>query len=255
MLLQCAVKNSTLFSCFFIRLAYDSSVTRKKGKPHLQSPAPPIAPWLRFNRSHIHIPMIRPFLILDKLIHIHFSDRRWLELEAGFIRPDRQACPSCGARGCLTPWGNYARYLVEIRDRQPVTHAVSLQRFFCNSCGHTHTVHPSCLVPYRSYSLRFILTVLRAYFLRLKTVGLLCEGFGIAVSTLYRWKELFLSRKALWLGVLADSEQTAAGFLEGLSGTCLRTFLSRFCSSFMEQMPGRVPELPSGGPGDTSVIT
>lgn len=91
---------------------------------------------------------------------------------------------------------------MELEDGEPVTHTVTVQRYRCGSCGHTHALLSSALVPYSSYSLRFILSVLRAYFLRTDTVAGICERVGIAISTLYRWKKLFLTHKQLWLGVL-----------------------------------------------------
>lgn len=142
-----------------------------------------------------------------------------------------------------------------MQENRPVVYNVTVLRFSCDSCGHTHAAHPSCLVPYHSYSLRFILFVLRAYFLHLQTVERLCEIFGIAASTLYCWKVLFLNQKALWLGVLADTEQIAADFLDGLSGKTLCSFLVKYGFSFLEAMPGKVPELPSCIPRNSSAIT
>ena len=47
----------------------------------------------------------------------------------------------------------------------PVCHQVTVRRFRCSSCSHTHALFLRVLVPYSSYSLRFILLVPRNFFL------------------------------------------------------------------------------------------
>lgn len=145
--------------------------------------------------------MIRLFTVFCKLNKISFSDKQWLEKDLDGFRPDSSsACPFCGAKGCQEEFAHYDRYLIELQKGEPVTHRVEISRYRCSSCGHTHALLSSGLVPYRSYSLRFILYFLRCYFLRSKTVALLCEAAGISPATLYEWKKLFLRQKALWLG-------------------------------------------------------
>ena len=144
----------------------------------------------------------------------------------------------------LSHFGHYKRYLVTLREGLPVSVEVSVRRGRCLSCRHTHATLPSCLVPGSSYSLRFILHVLRLYFLHLKTVEGICQTFGIAVSTLYRWKQLFLTHKALWLGILEDLCSAPATFLDGISGSFLLAFLKTYRLSFLERTPGRYREVP-----------
>lgn len=193
--------------------------------------------------------MIRPFTIFGKLNQIRFSDRQWRELETASFRAEGQPCPSCTARGCLVPFASYLRYLVGLERGAIVTSLLLIPRFRCTSCGHTHAILSSCLVPYQSYSLRFILQVLRDYFLHLRTVGQLCETYGIAPSTLYSWKTRFLSQKSLWLGILDNLVSMAADFLEELRTDTLCGFLVRFGCSFLVRMPCRFPELPFLPPG------
>gem|GEM_PF-5667824 len=126
----------------------------------------------------------------------------------------KQECPHCHAKGCISSFSHYHQFLIEVGRHGLVEHAISVPRMFCHSCGHIHAVLSSCLIPYRSYSLRFILTLLRYYFLRQYTVQQLCEVYGIAVSTLYAWKQLFFHQKAVWLGVLTDLSLTNRTFLD-----------------------------------------
>ena len=136
-----------------------------------------------------------------------------------------------------------------------VCHDITVPRYACRSCGHTHSGLPSCLVPYRSYSLRFILTVLQDYFIRVSSVEHLCRKYEVSVSTLYRWIGLFCSQKALWLGILKDAALCAGGFLEELDGAFLRDFHQTFCFSFLESFRRRDMEPPSGSSTCPGTIT
>lgn len=195
--------------------------------------------------------MIRPFTVFCKLNQISFSDRQWFEQEAGSLSYTDGICPVCHAKACLSPFAPYTRYMVEWKGL-PVTHEVTVQRYQCSSCGHTHALLPSPLVPYSSYSLRFILLVLRSYFLHRACVQEICERAGIAVSTLYRWKALFLAHKALWLGILENLKASAEAFLDSMDGTLLQGFCRRFLFSFLQRLRGTSPEPPSGMPGQSS---
>lgn len=193
--------------------------------------------------------MIRPFTVFCKLNQISFSDRQWVEREAESLNHTDGICPVCRAKSCLSPFASYTRYLVEWEKGSPVTHEVVVRRYQCSSCGHTHALLSSALIPYSSYSLRFILLVLRDYFLRTACVQELCERAGISVSSLYRWKDLFLTHKALWLGILEDLGTAEEPFLSGIDGSFLQGFYRRFLFSFLQPLRGTSPDLPYGLPG------
>lgn len=147
----------------------------------------------------------------------------------------------------MSPFASYRRYLVEMKNGEPVAHTVTVQRYCCGSCRHTHALLPSMLIPYSSYSLRFILEVLRAYFLRMDTVAGICGRAGIAVSTLYRWKKLFLTHKQLWLGILEAACRDTSGFLSQLSGGTLKRHYLTFRVSFLQPFRRTVREQPFHG--------
>lgn len=199
--------------------------------------------------------MIRPFTVFCKLNQISFSDRQWLEKEAGSLSHTDGVCPVCHAKACLSPFASYTRYLVEWEDGLPATHEVSVQRYLCSSCGHTHALLSSALVPYSSYSLRFILMVLRDYFLGRSCVQKICGHAGISASTLYRWKNLFLSHKALWLGVLEDMGTPAETFMDSMDGTLMQGFCQKFLFSFLQHPRRTSPDPPREMPGRPSGST
>ena len=199
--------------------------------------------------------MIRLFYIFSKLNQVKLSDRQWFEWESGKMMPWDQPCPICGAKGCMDPFEHYERYLVSFEDGEVVSRVVTVERRQCASCGHTHAVLPSCLIPYKSYSLRFILIVLQNYFIRTCPVEQLCERYGISISTLYRWLRLFKEHKALFLGVLEDACMSCLSFLEGLEGAFLRDFYQSLSFSFLEVFSRRDKNLPSGDDTCKSGVT
>lgn len=180
--------------------------------------------------------MIRPFTIFCKLNQISFSDSQWFRQESHALNQTDGICPACHAKTSMEFFASYKRYLVEWKEGEQAVHTVTLQRFQCSSCGHTHSLLPSALVPYSSYSLRFILAVLRAYFLHTGTVAGICEKAGIAVSTLYRWKRWFFTHMQLLLGVLEPACTNGFRFLEALDGDILRGFYCSFRISFLQQL-------------------
>lgn len=180
--------------------------------------------------------MIRPFTIFCKLNQISFSDSRWFLQESHALNQTDGICPVCHAKASMEFFASYKRYLVELKEGEPAVHIVTLQRFQCSSCGHTHSLLPSALVPYSSYSLRFLLTVLRAYFLHTGTVAGICEKAGIAVSTLYRWKTWFFTHMQLLLDVVKAACTNRLCFLEALDGDILQGFYRSFRISFLQQL-------------------
>jgi hypothetical protein len=114
------------------------------------------------------------------------------------------------------------------------------------SCKTTHALLPDIIIPYSPYSLRFMLTVLVAYFERNTTVLDVCTYFGIAVSTLYEWKHRMLEHKDLLLGILASLKEPAHAFLSGFIDSFrlldqLKDFFSRYGFSFMQNRAAGFP--------------
>lgn len=157
--------------------------------------------------------MIRIYTVFSVLHEIPLTDRQWLEKDSAGFRGAMERCPHCGAKGCLKDFGQYGRYLIELEAGEASVHPVEIKRYRCTSCRHTHALLFSCLVPYRSYTLRFILTVLYSCFGKQKTVEQISTDFGIAASMLYEWKKLFMKHKEVWLGVLKSLYRSETLFL------------------------------------------
>src|SRR5659263_7967 len=186
--------------------------------------------------------MIRNFTILCKLNLKNISDSKLFSDSLASFCPSKAVCPVCGAKGCLSYHASYSRYLIGMDKGSLFSLKVSIPRFICSSCRHTHAILPDVLIPYGSYSLTFILSVLKDYFAGASKVIFICTKYQISPSTLYAWKKLFFIHKELWLGMLVDSIEKPLKFLNGLfhldsTSVFTEAFFQQCAFSFMQQLP------------------
>ena len=185
-----------------------------------------------------HRTMIRHFADIFKPGQKKHSETELLKAASESFRPNEAKCTGCGAVGGFSYHGEYRRNLV-VFDNEVNTLDLCISRHVCASCGRTHAVLPPFIVPFGSYSLFFIIKVLREYFSRRimgLTVSDICERHLISVSTLYKWKSLFLAHKSLWLGILEDLKVSDLDFLT-MHVPCpssLKGFSGRFGFSFLQ---------------------
>lgn len=170
--------------------------------------------------------MIRNFSLFCKLIRIKTSSDSLFSAVMDSYSHSLQECPSCHSKGNFFPHGSYGRNIIDFSAGKTTYQKISVRRFKCRSCGHTHAVLPDLIVPYAQYSLFFLLRVLAEYFLRLKTVSQICLTYAITPSMLYRWKALFLCHKNDWLPLLEHLETSSFSFLKKLF------FMEDFSASF-----------------------
>jgi len=184
-----------------------------------------------------YILMIRKFELLCKLNLINNSDFRIFMNTQDSIVIASEVCPVCRAKFLCSFHATYRRDMIVIDNGSIVCHEVTISRVICSSCGHTHALLPDVLIPYGSYSLFFILKVLRSYFLHSYTVQTLCSYYAISISTLYAWIHLFHKQKSLWLGALCDAETSSLSFLRLLLDTSSfpMAFFHAFHFSFLQQ--------------------
>lgn len=188
--------------------------------------------------------MIRVFTIFCKLNFIKFSAQKmFTEAMLDFSKEKLSTlilpCPFCGAKHPnWSKFASYERYLISFEKGLPVTYRIMISRIICSSCGHTHAILPEIIIPYGSYSLIFILTVLRDYYLSHMTIKELCDKYMIATSTLYSWKRLLLIHKKLWLGILENAITEPFTFLSSLpshtTSEDLTTFFQNHAQSFLQ---------------------
>jgi len=181
--------------------------------------------------------MIRKFTLFCKLNSINNSDFRIFKNAQDSIVIALEVCPVCGAKHLCSFHASYERDMIVIENSSVVCHNISISRVICSSCGRSHALLPDVLIPYGSYSLFFILRVLRLYYLHSYTIVKLCLLYSISISTLYAWVHLFQKQKALWIGFLSNLETSALSFLTLLMDTTSFTvkFFQSFHFSFLQQ--------------------
>lgn len=173
--------------------------------------------------------MIRKSTLFCKIIRIKTSSKSLFLSFMQDFKPELEECPFCHSKGNCHAHATYTRFIVDIIHGKPVYQQLTITRIICDSCFHTHAVLPDTIIPYSQYGIFFILRVLAEYFFHLKTVSDLCSIYGITPSMLYRWRNLFFSRRALWLSVLEQNEQTPLFFLKSLGALdCFSFFVSSF---------------------------
>jgi hypothetical protein len=180
--------------------------------------------------------MIRVFNAFGKSIFHSNTDLMIFNNFMNNLQVNKVTCPTCGAKYNCTFLSSYSRNMITFEKGSNTCHNISITRVYCNSCKHTHAILPDNLIPYGSYSLSFILTVLRTYFLGTKTVANLCDYFQISVSTLYGWKHLFNEQKLVWLGILDDTITSPLKFIDDLSNLkiALNLFYKTVNVSFLQ---------------------
>lgn len=163
--------------------------------------------------------MIRLFLHICNAFHKvkHLDDFEIytrLTQEDPTLFSDAPCCPSCGAprdRYCHN--GSYSRQLICYSNGSLNDHLISVCSFKCRSCGRSHALLPSVIVPYSSYSLGFLTSLLYARITRkFPNIPSLCLHFGISESTYYRIRKRFIL-DSKWLLLALDT------FLEGAGPT------------------------------------
>lgn len=195
--------------------------------------------------------MIRAFTIFCKLNFMKLSAQEmFTEAMLDFSKEKLSTlvfpCPFCGAKHPnWSEFASYERYLISFEKGLPITYRIMVSRIICSSCGHTHAVLPEIIIPYGSYSLIFILTVLRDYYLSHMTIQALCAKYMIATSTLYAWKRLFLIHKKLWLGILENVTTKPLTFLSSLPSLAtsddLTIFFQNHALSFLQGVSKTAP--------------
>lgn len=175
---------------------------------------------MKYNQMHSinnNEIMIREFTVFCKLNYIKLTALQLFEQFMDNFCIEDCVCPRCGAKHTCCYHDSYERYLISYQTGKPIYDQVEILRVNCGSCGHTHAILPEAIIPHRSYSILFILTVLRNYYTRSSSIRELCDKYQIAVSTFYSWKHLFHRHKKLWLGVLEDAFIQASDFLAFLT--------------------------------------
>jgi hypothetical protein len=162
--------------------------------------------------------MIRLFYELCK----HFSQNKLhkfndLDVFNTFIAnidTSKLVCSNCGAKHSLVFWANYKRHLLTYHNGKVIDNIVSIPRFKCKSCPTTHAIIPPVLIPYKSYSFSFVVSMIYDYVTKkFKSVEVLSEHYDVSLRTFYRILNNFKLNKKLWLGLLESNVMSVKDFI------------------------------------------
>ncbi len=178
--------------------------------------------------------MIRLFLKLCKCYkEISFENEiNIFNEQMKLLNIEELKCPFCGANHSLSPFASYNRHFVTYENNIAEDNIISILRCICSSCGHTHALIPSVIVPYMSFSVKFTISIIHDYLIhKFHSVEDMCEHYGIAISTFYRILKKFKEHKKLWLGLLSDKHTSNLIFIRHLLNSTfiqIEMFLSKF---------------------------
>ena len=175
--------------------------------------------------------MIRKKLLNFKLNLPFFVSDAELERFRASAIPFTGRCPYCGTRGKCRFFAVYERSIVDIVGGKPCCRTMTVARVLCD-CGHTHALLPDFIVPYKQYTLPFILHVLKLYFSRSMTIQVLCDSFWISPPTLYEWKRAFALHRSWWPEFLRTGRESS---LDTLSFLLSSPVFSDFTSGFWKR--------------------
>ena len=181
--------------------------------------------------------MIRENSILLKIKNEGTPDLMLLERTLKKFRPAQSRCPVCGASfGGSRKLRTYPRMMISAKEGTRLEEVVQIPLYKCPSCGHSHAILPDVLIPFGSYSLRFILTILKDYLNRSCTVRRLCENWQIAVSTLYSWIHCFAEHFSVWRSILFRITWVTKQAMEDVAEATAfpSSFFRRFGFSFLQ---------------------
>lgn len=179
--------------------------------------------------------MLRAFTLLCKLNSYKLSDKVLFDVTLAHLDLVHQTCPCCGSSTNHKIYSSYERNMISISNGSRKNYTVTIPRIKCH-CGHTHAILPDVLIPYGSYSLRFILLVLCEYLNRRCSVEDLCYKYEIVKSTLYSWIHLFIDHHNLLAGILNSIDKLCLSAIDWVySFTSLSLeFFSSFHFSFLQ---------------------
>lgn len=166
------------------------------------------------------------------------------------IRTSDMVCPYCKAVNLCVPHSSYERTMISFSNGKRTESIVTVPRCKCN-CGRTHALIPDVLIPFSSYSLRFILTILWKFTIRKCSVQAFCEKYYISVSTIYKWIHMFIRHYSLFAGVLDEISSLSVSALSRIGDTDFfpHIFFRRFGFSFLQQQ--RITTQSGTSPGFT----
>lgn len=144
-----------------------------------------------------------------------FNEQEYIQDLINSYNPDSHACQRCGKKiwyGGETRY--YKRGITWPCNGAPKDDIILIPCMICKQCGKSedgsgtkngdyhHAILRGSLIPFTSYTLLFILTVLYEYFNRTTTVHEVCQKWQISTKTLYQWRKRYQEHYDAWIDAL-----------------------------------------------------
>jgi len=139
-------------------------------------------------------------------------------------------CPSCRSP-FLIGHSSYRRNFTYIKDGIVIDATIDIRRLRCCSCGRTHALLPSAVIPHSPFSVRLVASIIIDYLEHsFSSIEELCVRYGIAVNTFYRIRRRFEHCVRLACGLMPHvvGARQAAGVLAGPCTVAADGLLSGF---------------------------
>lgn len=173
--------------------------------------------------------MIRRISKLCKLFSTSLSDFSYESFISNY-NPHTEVCPCCRSLGNCIRHGYYHRYIIHTSDdRSSGSICTSkILRVRCKCCRHTHAILPDFIIPYRLHSLVFIVQVLQEFFGKTMSINQICLHFHLSKQLFHKWKFIYLTHRANFLGSMKAKAEDAAKILNDLYALQAQPFLRDF---------------------------
>jgi len=200
----------------------------------------------RHSPSYRTLIMIRLFVHLCKEFHeiksIKMNDYDLLK-KVCLVCPEPTPCPNCKApANSYKKNGGYHRHFVYLNDANSVVDTdLYIRDLRCKSCGKTHALLNSLVIPYSSFSIGFIISILYYRLTHSNTsIAKLCDIFMISESTYYRIRRRLYTdyhQMCSLLNIMHDAIQLIKSLFSAPIHTLhdlLKEFFSNTGYSFMQ---------------------
>lgn len=127
-------------------------------------------------------------MIIQFLNKVNTSDEKMLKNYEIQVNYGDISCPLCNSKH-LVKNGTYQRNIIFLIENERIETNMKIQRFKCKNCGKTHALLPEFVVPYKQFSLQFIIEVLNS--ILEKSINKTSTLFNVSRQIIYFWKNQF----------------------------------------------------------------
>jgi ribosomal protein S27AE len=125
------------------------------------------------------------------IIDNQLKNKKYFEI-IGSSNLSKYDCPKCGAKASMTRHAYYERNVISIINAVMIYTILKILRVKCTSCGSTHAILPSDIIPYKQFDYLSFMTILENYFSDAQSGYELSTKFNVSFQTIYSFINTFL---------------------------------------------------------------